>query len=177
MSPFRVTPQQALDAMRQGKVDLIDVRTPVEFDGVHAESARSVPLDQLDPEALRTGGRTVYLLCKSGARAEAAWWKCFDAKFLEAACVDGGTDAWAAAGLPVVRGQHKAVSLERQVRIAAGALVLIGTLLAILVHVLFLTLPLFVGGGLLFSGITDTCGMAMMLARMPWNRRKACITA
>ncbi|MBO0696981.1 MAG: DUF2892 domain-containing protein, partial [Zavarzinella sp.] len=83
--------------------------------------------------------------------------------------VEGGTAAWAAAGLPVVRGR-KAVSLERQVRIAAGLLVVLGAVLGWLVHPAFVGLSAFVGAGLVFAGVTDTCGMGMLLARMPWNR-------
>ena len=82
--------------------------------------------------------------------------------------VEGGTLACVDAGLPVVRGK-KAVSLERQVRIAAGSLVLLGAALSF-VHPAFVGLSAFVGAGLVFSGITDTCGMGMILARMPWNQ-------
>jgi len=85
--------------------------------------------------------------------------------------VEGGTDAWQRAGLPVVRGQDKVISLERQVRIAAGLLVLIGIAMGWLVHPVFLGLSAFVGAGLTFAGITDWCGMGMLLAKMPWNQR------
>ena len=85
--------------------------------------------------------------------------------------VEGGTLACVEAGLPVVRGK-KAISLERQVRIAAGSLVLLGVLLGWFVHPAFIGLSAFVGAGLVFAGITDTCGMGMMLARMPWNQVK-----
>lgn len=77
--------------------------------------------------------------------------------------------AWEAAGLPVVRGK-KAISLERQVRIAAGLLVLLGAILGFFVNPSFIGISAFVGAGLVFAGITDTCGMAMMLAKMPWNQ-------
>jgi hypothetical protein len=83
--------------------------------------------------------------------------------------VEGGTQAWDEAGLPVVRGQ-KAISLERQVRIAAGSLVLLGALLGYFAHPYWIALSAFVGAGLVFAGITDTCGMGMLLARMPWNQ-------
>ena len=81
----------------------------------------------------------------------------------------GGTLAWDAAGLPVVRGK-KTILLERQVRIAAGFLVLVGAVLALVVHPYFVGLSAFVGAGLMFAGITDSCGMGMLLAKMPWNR-------
>lgn len=171
MNVIKVSPQAAYDALRQGKVEIVDVRSPGEFDAVHADGARLVPLDQLDPVALKSG-RPVYLICKSGGRAAKAWQACLDAKVVEVACVEGGTDAWVAAGLPVVRGRG-VISLERQVRIAAGTLVFLGAVLAWFVHRYFLALPAFVGAGLVFAGLTDTCGMGMLLARMPWNRRSA----
>ncbi|HBJ38564.1 MAG TPA: sulfurtransferase, partial [Planctomycetaceae bacterium] len=95
-------------------------------------------------------------------------------KFLDAGIenvvnVEGGTSAWDAAGLPVSRGK-KAISLDRQVRIAAGSLVFAGAALGYFVHPYFIGLSAFVGAGLVFAGITDTCGMGMMIAKMPWNR-------
>src|SRR5262249_10075794 len=95
--------------------------------------------------------------------------KLHKACFPNAFNVEGGTMASAEAGLPIVRG-NQAVSLERQVRIAADSLVLLGGLLAWLVHPAFIGLSLFVGAGLVFAGITDACGMGLLLARMPWNR-------
>jgi hypothetical protein len=74
-------------------------------------------------------------------------------------------------GLAVVHGA-KMISLERQVRIAAGSIVLVGAILALLVDPLFVLVSGFVGAGLVFAGITDTCGMGLMLARMPWNQIK-----
>ena len=79
------------------------------------------------------------------------------------------TDAWLAAGKDVVRGKA-GMDLERQVRIAAGALVLVGTLLSLFVHPALIGLAIFVGAGLVFAGISNFCGMGLLLARMPWNR-------
>jgi rhodanese-related sulfurtransferase len=86
--------------------------------------------------------------------------------------VEGGTLAWIEAGLPVTRGTAKVISLERQVRIAAGALVLTGVLLGWFVHPPFFGLAGFVGAGLVFAGITDFCGMGLLLAKLPWNTRQ-----
>ena len=157
------------------KIDLIDVRTPVEFREVHVEIARNVPLDRLDPAALmqaRNGSadEPLYILCRSGSRGQQACEKFLKAGFANVVNVEGGTLACIEAGLPVVRGK-KAISLERQVRIAAGLLVLLGAGLSF-VHLAFIGLSAFVGAGLVFAGITDTCGMGMMLARMPWNQCK-----
>lgn len=147
---------------------LIDVRTPVEFREVHATPARNVPLDQLTPQDV-AGHDAVYVICRSGARAEKACEKLLAGGYDDVTNVEGGTTAWEAAGLPVVRGK-KTISLERQVRIAAGTLVLVGVLLAAFVWEPFMWLSAFVGAGLVFAGVTDTCGMGMMLAKMPWNQ-------
>ena len=177
MSVPTITPRELEELRRRGEpVDLIDVRTPVEYREVHAEPARLVPLDALDPRALleaRNGLRDepLYLICRSGSRGRQACEKLLAAGFTHVINVEGGTLAWEQAGLPVVRGK-KAISLERQVRIAAGALVVLGTALGAFVHPAFLGLSAFVGAGLVFAGVTDTCGMGMLLARMPWNQVK-----
>jgi hypothetical protein len=88
---------------------------------------------------------------------------------MQGVVVAGGTDAWVAAGLPVVRGKA-AIALERQVRIAAGLIVLTGVVLGYTVHHYWFALSGAVGAGLAIAGITDTCMMGMLLARMPWNR-------
>ena len=158
------------------KIDLIDVRTPVEFQEVHVADARNLPLNRLDPAAVMQGrngmqGEPLYLICRSGSRGQQACEKFLAAGFTNVVNVEGGTLAWAECGLPVVRGK-KAISLERQVRIAAGSLVLLGVLLGWLVHPAFIVLSAFVGAGLVFAGVTDTCGMGLLLARMPWNQVK-----
>jgi len=156
------------------QVDLIDVRTPVEYREIHVESARNVPLDQLDPAAVmqvRSGSQDapLYFVCQAGSRGEKACEKFRQAGFTNVINVAGGTLACEQNGLAVVRGK-KTISLERQVRIAAGSLVLLGAILGWLVHPAFFGLSAFVGAGLVFAGLTDTCGMGMLLARMPWNR-------
>jgi rhodanese-related sulfurtransferase len=176
MSVTTITPAQLDELRRAGEpVELIDVRTPTEYREVHVAFARNVPLDRLDPAALRgsQGDRPgpLYVICRSGSRAEQACRKLQAAGHDNVVSVAGGTLAWERAGLPIVRGR-KAVSLERQVRIAAGALVLVGAVLAMTVHPLFALLSAFVGAGLVFAGVTDTCGMGMLLARMPWNQVK-----
>ena len=155
-------------------VDLVDVRTPSEFNHVRATMARNVPLDRIDPAfELSQGNGTLekplYVICDSGNRSVIACRKLVDECSLSVINVEGGTQMWEQAGLPVVRGK-KAISLERQVRIAAGSLVLVGIVSAFLVHPYFIEVSAFVGAGLMFAGITDTCGMALVLARMPWNQ-------
>ncbi|MEQ1861544.1 MAG: rhodanese-like domain-containing protein [Chthoniobacteraceae bacterium] len=155
-------------------LNLLDVRTPAEFAARHARGAHLVPLDQLDPVAVnqRVDGGPVFFICQSGKRATMAAERLARVGCANAIVVDGGTEAWAAAGLPCESSGGKVVPLERQVRIAAGAIVLIGALLGWFVNPLFAWLSAFVGAGLMFSGITDTCAMGMLMARMPWNRAK-----
>ena len=151
---------------------VIDVRTPMEFAEVHVPQARSIPLDELKPGELQLAkDQPVYLLCRSGQRATKAAEKFAKEGFAQPVVVEGGTLAWIAANLPVTRGAVKVISLERQVRIAAGAIVFTGVLLARFVHPNFIWLSGFVGAGLVFAGITDFCGMGLLLAKMPWNRK------
>jgi rhodanese-related sulfurtransferase len=175
MTVTTIAPEAFAKLRNEGKrVDLIDVRTPVEFQEVHLENAQNVPLDQVNPPALMqsrsgAGGEPLYIVCRSGGRGKKACEMFLQAGFANVVNIEGGTTACAAAGLPVVRGQ-KAISLERQVRIAAGSLVLLGAILGWVVHPAFIGLSAFVGAGLVFAGITDTCGMGLLLARMPWNQ-------
>ncbi len=173
MSVSLISPKQLQDRVQAGKhVDLIDVRTPVEFREVHVSFAKNVPLDQLDCTKVtreRAGaGAPLYVICRSGSRGKQACDMMLAAGCTNVVNVEGGTMAWDQAGLPVVRGQ-KAISLERQVRIAAGAFALTGAVLSF-IHPYWAGLSAFVGAGLMFAGITDTCGMGMILARMPWNQ-------
>jgi rhodanese-related sulfurtransferase len=172
ISPVKL---QALLAA-QPNLPLLDVRTPVEFDEVHVPQARSIPLDEINPRELAGSGqvrkdRPVYILCRSGQRAAKAAEKFANEGFAEPVVVEGGTLAWIESNLPVTRGKSKVISLERQVRIAAGSLVLIGVLLGWFVHRGFFGLSAFVGAGLVFAGITDFCGMGLLLAKLPWNTR------
>jgi rhodanese-related sulfurtransferase len=174
MSLATISPVKLAELTREGrKIELIDVRTPVEFREVHLETARNVPLDQLDPKALmqarkESDSEPLYVICKSGGRSRQACEKFISAGFTNVVNIEGGTTACVAAGIPVVRGK-KAISLERQVRILAGSLVLLGAIGSCAFPPL-IWLSAFIGAGLVFAGITDTCGMGMLLARMPWNQ-------
>jgi len=168
-----ISPTELADRRQKGEsVNLIDVRTPVEYREVHVEFARNVPLAQLNPTDVLAGhneDEPLYIICRSGSRAARACDAIVTAGFHNVVNVEGGTQAWDDAGYPVVRGM-KVISLERQVRIVAGGIVLLGALLAYFVDINFVWLSAFIGAGLTFAGITDTCGMGMMLAKMPWNQ-------
>ena len=156
----------------QPSAPVIDVRTPVEFAEVHVPQARSVPLDELKPGSLQLAKeQPVYLLCRSGQRATKAAEKFAKEGFTQPVVVAGGTLAWIEAILPVTRSAVKVISLERQVRITAGAIVFTGVILARFVNFNFIWLSGFVGAGLVFAGISDFCGIGLLLAKMPWNKR------
>lgn len=180
-----ISPRGLADLLREGRrIELIDVRTPAEYRELHAEPARLVPLSSLDPRTIaavraESENDPLYVICRTGGRGRQACEKFAAAGDCNVVNVEGGTLAWEQAGLPVVRGK-KTMSLERQVRIAAGSLVVAGTVLGAFVHPAFLAISGFVGAGLIFAGVTDACGMAMLLARMPWNQaggeESACCT-
>lgn len=173
-----ITPKE-LSLLLETRPDLplIDVRTPVEYDAAHVKQALNVPLDELSPKALVAadkvpGDQSVYILCRSGQRAAKAAEQFSKEGFGNAVVVEGGTLAWIAAGLPVEEGAGTTISLERQVRIGAGSLVVTGVLLGHFIHPGFYGIPAFVGSGLIFAGITDWCGMGLLLAKAPWNKRR-----
>jgi rhodanese-related sulfurtransferase len=173
-----ISPQALAQLHRSGQgIDLIDVRTPAEFQQVHVEFARNIPLSDLDPaQVVRaqngSANEPLYVICQAGGRGQQACDRFAKAGFPNVINIEGGTAACETAGLPLVRGK-KVMSLERQVRITAGSLVLVGVALGSLVHPYLYGLSAFIGAGLVFAGVTDTCGMGMMLAKMPWNTRTA----
>ncbi|MDA9118665.1 rhodanese-like domain-containing protein [Opitutales bacterium] len=151
-------------------IPLIDVRTPAEFGSVHANGAINHPMESFDLSRLSfSKTQEVHVICQSGGRSMKVCQKLEGAGFTKIANVEGGTSAWQSAGLPVVEGK-KVMSLERQVRIAAGALIVIGSVVGHFYNPAGYGLSAFVGAGLVFAGVTDTCGMGMIIAKMPWNR-------
>ena len=166
-----INPGALAELNKQRPIRLIDVRMPMEFEAVHAVGATNIPLDRFNPEEVLGGADdAIYLICRAGSRGQQACERLIATNpSVRVVNVDGGTLAWEAAGLPVVRGRKK-MSLERQVRIAAGAIILLSFLLAIVVHPGLLGIAALIGAGLVFAGMTDWCGMGMLLGRMPWNQ-------
>ena len=171
-----ISPAQLCLLLAAGNpVELLDVRTPPEFINAHVPGARLIPLDDLDIESYlkhHEPGRPVHVLCQAGGRAAKAVEQFENHGCLDGVLVEGGTQAWIDAGFPVDRGDSKVLPLMRQVQIVVGTLSAIGAALVLLVSPWFALIPLILGCGLLFAGLTGTCGMALLLARMPWNRRQ-----
>ena len=151
-------------------IPLIDVRTPAEYESIHADGAVNHPMESLDVEKiLFSKDQELLVICQSGGRSMKVCQKLEAAGFKKVTNVEGGTSAWQTAGLPVIAGK-KRISLERQVRIAAGSLVVIGIVIGQFVHPAGFGLSAFIGAGLVFSGATDTCGMGLLIAKIPWNQ-------
>lgn len=175
--PPVLTPDDLAGLLRQHPATrLLDVRTPGEFESQHIAGAYNVPLDTLGEHAAEIRANVtdpVVLVCRSGQRARKAEDALRNAGMRNLHVLDGGMAAWTTAGLPV-REYRPRMSLERQTRIVAGALAATGGLLAIAVSPLFGIVPAFIGSGLVFAGVTDTCAMGMCLARLPYNRPARC---
>ena len=153
---------------------LLDVRTPGEHAAAHVPGATLIPLDELDAAAFcrerGSDASPLYVLCQSGERARRAIKKLESAGVHGCVLVEGGTQAWIDAGLPVDRCKSRVLPLMRQVQIVVGSLSAAGAVLALTVNPHFALLPLVTGCGLLFAGLTGYCGMALLLAKMPWNK-------
>jgi rhodanese-related sulfurtransferase len=152
---------------------LIDIREADEHAREHIPGSRHHSLTRVDRDSpARSGDDVLIFHCRSGARTIGnASRLAAAAQTCEAYILDGGLDAWKKAGLPVTLDRSQPIDIMRQVQIVAGSLVLIGVVLGALVSPGFYALSGFVGAGLLFAGVSGFCGMARLLAVMPWNRR------
>ncbi|MGA4944374.1 rhodanese-like domain-containing protein [Streptomyces cinereoruber] len=164
---------------RLHELTVIDVRTPGEYAGGHLPGALNIPLDRIRkalPDIRDAADRgDVLVVCASGARSENAC-RLLAEHGVDTATLSGGTGAWAADGhdLHRPRGAARATwGMERQVRLTAGTVVLLGLLLGVLVHPAFQLLSAGIAAGLVLSAVTDTCGMAAVLAGLPHNRPRA----
>ncbi|MEU3556990.1 rhodanese-like domain-containing protein [Streptomyces fragilis] len=174
-TPASLDPREARS--RLDELTVIDVRTPGEYAGGHLPGAINVPLDQLGralPDIRTAASRgEVLVVCASGARSENAC-RTLARHGVDVATLAGGTGAWAQQGHEIDRprqgGGGRTWAMDRQVRLTAGSLVLLGLLLALLVHPAFQLLSAGIAAGLVLSAVTGTCGMAALLARLPWNR-------
>ncbi|NQV09668.1 MAG: rhodanese-like domain-containing protein [Cyanobacteria bacterium] len=163
------TPHQLADQLRSDPISVVDVREPVEFSSGSIPGSRNIPLSRLGRTSLPEG--PLVLVCQSGNRSAKGL-----AELLQRVHPDrlsdlsGGIDAWQQAGLPIHKRRGAPLPLMRQVQIAAGGLVLLGVILSQTLAPTWIWLAGFVGAGLVFAGVSGFCGMARLLAAMPWNR-------
>jgi rhodanese-related sulfurtransferase len=170
--PVRLTAQELAHQLESGAIGVIDVREPMEFAGGHIAGSLNVPLARLADTQLPDG--PLVLVCQSGNRSLQGCRRLLERQpsrlLLD---LEGGIPAWQQAGLPLLRQANAPLPLMRQVQIAAGSLVLLGLILSHTVAPAWIALTWFVGAGLCFAGISGFCGMARLLAAMPWNRMPA----
>ena len=170
MTVQTITAQEAKRLVTSGAI-LADIREADEHARERIPGAVHAPLSSLE-ETTFPIDRVVVFHCRSGARTQA------NAERLASAApggtafvVEGGLDAWKKAGLPSEQNRSQPIEMMRQVQIAAGGLAAVGSLAALFGSPWFAAVPLFVGSGLVFAGVTGTCGMAALLKRAPWNAR------
>ncbi|ABA21414.1 Rhodanese-like protein [Trichormus variabilis ATCC 29413] len=159
--------------IEENTVLLIDVREAAEYAAEHIPDAKLLPLSNFTADQVTPQCENIVLYCRSGNRSHQAVQKLIDAGVSNVYQLQGGLPTWKAAGLPTKVNLSAPISLMRQVQIVAGSLVFLGTVLGAFVSPWFLILSGFVGGGLVFAGVTNTCAMGNLLAKLPYNRRMA----
>ena len=177
-----ISPQQLHEVRRRGRyAPVLDVRSFSEYRAGHIPGAQLIPIDTLSADALASTfqrpslGRkeTLYITCHTGPRGVQAAERLQQAGYANLTLIEGGTQRWEQLGLPVER-CGRTVSLERQVQIAIGSLLVLKVLLGFSVNELFFALTAMLGIGLIITGTTRWCGMARLITRMPWNRNTNC---
>lgn len=180
MSTTQTDPSPSLDAASAQSLIadspdtlVVDVRTPGEFETAHIPQSVNIPLDQVDGHAGRivsaAGRRPMLVLCQSGPRSVQAREKLAAAGLAGVSVLDGGMNAWVAAGAPVESTGKARWSLERQVRLVAGSIVLLSVIASIWVPGMRFVAGL-IGAGLVFAAVSNTCMMGNLLGRLPYNR-------
>lgn len=160
------------EKLKTENAQIIDVRERTEFAGGRVAESKSFPLGELEKrtaELDRT--KPIYVICRTGRRSLEAQKKLNALGFSKVINVRGGFEAWKEEGLPFERDENAPWALERQVRLTAGVVVFVGVLASVLIHSYFIWVAGFVGAGLIFAALTDTCTMVMILTKMPWNKQ------
>jgi rhodanese-related sulfurtransferase len=167
--PERISAHDLADQLASKRVAVIDVREPMEFVGGHIAGSLNVPLSRLAQADLPQG--PLVLVCQSGNRSAKGVQTLLERGYAHPVSdLEGGIPSWQQAGLPLRKLRNAPLPLMRQVQIAAGSLVLLGLILSYTVAPAWILLTWFVGAGLVFAGVSGFCGMARLLALMPWNK-------
>lgn len=166
-----ISPKEAKGLVENDQVRVIDVREPSEFASGRIPEAELVPLGSLEKTSAEwKRDEALLLYCQGGKRSEQAYATLARQGFTRLFSLEGGFSAWSAAGLATEKSHKAPWSLERQVRFTVALFVITFTSLGLLVHPGFLAGNFFISAGLIFSAVTNTCGMALVLTKLPWNR-------
>ncbi|REJ79095.1 MAG: DUF2892 domain-containing protein [Acidobacteria bacterium] len=159
------------EELERGNGTLVDVREYAEFAGGRVSDAKLLPLGEIEARHSELDHeKPIYVMCRTGRRSSEAQKKLKSLGFKNVINVVGGMEAWKSEELPVEKDEKAPWVIERQVRFVAGSVVLLGVILAVLVHPYLIGISAFIGAGLVFSAATDSCAMGMILMKMPWNR-------
>ncbi|WP_066856015.1 rhodanese-like domain-containing protein [Halodesulfovibrio spirochaetisodalis] len=170
----KIDPVAVDELVHENKAVLLDIRTPSEILAQEIPDSVVMPFDLISAERIEDivgKDKKVVFVCRSGSRAVQAA-EAVSGK-IDAAVLDGGIVAWVRNGLPVNEGRS-IIPIERQVLITIGTLLLLTLFLSYAVSTMFLVLVAFFGAGMIFAGITGSCGMARILLLMPWNSTSLC---
>lgn len=166
-----IFPHELATALEAGGCQLIDVREPIEHAESHVSGAKLLPLGQIEARCVELNkSKPVMVMCQAGKRGAAAAEKLRAHGFSDVRNLEGGILAWKSAGLPCASASKTVMPLMRQVQITIGFFVLLGSLLTVYVDPRWIYLCMFFGAGLIFAGLSGFCGLALMIAKMPWNR-------
>lgn len=165
-----VSAEQLHQWIKDDEAVLVDVREPAEFANTHIQHSTLLPLGKITANDLPSTDKKIVIYCQKGARGNSACVKVTAENERIVYNLEGGIVAWQAKGLPVNKGQSKTIPLDRQAQITIGGFVLAGSAAAFLANPLYIVVPVFFGAGLLFAGISGTCPLSLVLAKMPWNR-------
>lgn len=166
-----ITASELKERLDKNEVLLIDVREPAEHRSECIDGACLIPLGEISIEKLPSTKRPIVIHCRSGKRSADACAKLLaNNPSLDVTSLEGGIVAWSQAGFNVKRSGSTILPLDRQTQITAGFIAFSGTILGTLINPIFYILPGFIGAGLIFAGISGWCGMAKLLAKMPWNK-------
>lgn len=169
-----ITTEEAKELIETGGCSvLVDVRSAAEFRASHVPGAKNIPLDELEDgigEVVKDKDTTFYLMCSCGSRSGKGCEEMEEMGYHNVISIEDGIIGMKRLGMKIVEEEHHIISIERQVRITAGSLVVMGVVLGLVVNPWYFAISAFVGSGLIFAGITNTCGLGLVLARMPWNK-------
>ncbi len=159
------------------EIELVDVREYAEFAGGRVSGAKLLPLGEIEKRHNEIDhSKPIYVICRTGNRSAQAQKKLHNLGFENVVNITGGFNAWKNENLPFEQNEKAPWDLERQVRFVAGSLILIGFGLSLLVHPYLIGISVFIGAGLTFSALTNTCTMGMILSKMPWNRQQFAVS-
>ncbi|WP_426357363.1 rhodanese-like domain-containing protein [Pseudocolwellia sp. HL-MZ19] len=166
------TAKEVQQWLNDGEATIIDVREPAEFANKHIQGATLLPLGKITADDLPDTKNKIVIYCQKGARGNSACIKITEQNNdVVIYNLTGGIEAWEAEGNPVKQGKSKVLPLDRQVQITIGSLALLGSSTGYLYDPVFMFIPAFLGAGLLFAGLSGTCGLAIIMAKMPWNQK------